>query len=420
MKKIILFTVLFSLVCTTNAQNIFGRLSSSAYFYETYSDQNTSTNNIRSFNVLALTASKNKFSLKARLNFETDFSNSYNDDPRLRFYNLYLEGKNLFNLVTVRFGRQTLINSLGSLFDGLSFKFKYNKISLSTYYGGNVPAYQKLEITDDLKNDYVLGAKFNAKINNELKVGLDYINKNYKPKEYTAERLDENFNPIQSLIRTNSNHYHYVSANAAYVKTNKFRISTKFVYDLNFKQASRFNVSGRLQVTKKLGFNAYYNLRETRIAYSSIFSVFNYSNTQEIETGLDYRINKDFSLTGKYGYVKYKDDNSSRLSVGLNSKYGSVNYRKTFGYAGELDAISIYSAKSLLNGKLTPSAGITYTSYKLSENDEADNLIALNCGLNYRPVKKFSFDFQTQFYNNKYYKNDLRFLLRANYYFRIN
>lgn len=420
MKKYIFFLCIICFFGNLSAQNIFGRLSSSAYFYETYTDQNTSVNNIRSFNILALTASKDKFSLKTRLNFETDFSNSYNDDPRLRFYNLYIEGKDLFDVVTVKLGRQTLINSLGALFDGLSAKFKYDKYSLTAYYGGNVPAYQKLEFTDDLENDYVFGAKFNAKLNKEFGVGLDYINKNFKPVEYTVERLDEDYNPINVLIRKNSIQYHYISANASYIKSDKLMLNSKFTYDLNYKQASRFNFSGRVQASKKIGVNVYYNFRESRIAYNSIFSVFNYGNSQEIETGLDYKINREFSLIGKYGYVKYKDDNSSRLSVGFNSIYGSLTYRKTFGYAGELDAISIYSAKSFLQGKITPSVSIAYTSYKLDEDDESDDLITLSCGLNYRPIKKFSFDFQTQYYNNKYYKNDLRFLLRANYYFRIN
>lgn len=420
MKKLTLIILLVLLVCNVKAQNVFGRLSSSAYFYETYTDKDNSANNIRSFNILNLTASKDKFALKTRLNFETDFSNSYEDDPRLRFYNLYLEGKNLFNLVTVKFGRQTLINSLGSLFDGLSFKIKHKQISISAYYGGNVPAYQKLEFTDDLEKDYVLGAKVNYKATKELKFGLDYINKNFKPEEYTADRLDENYDPIQSLIRRNSTQYHFLSANVYYHKTNLLRLSAKAVYDLNFQQASRINFSGRVQATKKLGINVYYNYRESRISYNSIFSVFNYGNSQEIESGIDYKINKNFSLFGKYGYVKYKDDNSSRLSAGLNTRYGSLSYRKTFGYAGELDAISLYTAKSYLKGKITPSAGITYTTYKLDEDSDSETLIALNCGVNYRPVKKISFDFQTQFYNNKYYKNDLRFLLRANYFFRIN
>lgn len=420
MKKLILFLFVFFCITNVYAQNVFGRLSTSAYFYETHPDVSISSVNVRSFNILSLTATKDKFSLKTRMNFEADFSENYKDDPRLRFYNFYLEGKNLFNLVTVRLGRQTLINSLGASFDGVSLKFKKKKYTLTTYYGGNVPAYQKFELTDDLADNYVLGAKFNTEIYKNLNLGLDYINKHFKPDEYYAERLDENYNPVNTLIQKNSSQYHYLSLNARYFKKDNFRLSSKFVYDLNFKQASRFNFSGRIQATKKLGVNLYYNYREARIAYNSIFSVFNFGNSQEIETGLDYKFGKQLSITGKYGYVKYKDENSSRLSLNLHTIYGTLNYRKTFGFAGELDAVSIYTAKTLFNGKLTPSIGVSYTEYKISEDDETDNLISLTGGINYRPAKKLSFDFQTQYYNNKYYKNDLRFLLRANYYFRIN
>jgi len=104
----------------------------------------------------------------------------------------------------------------------------------------------------------------------------------------------------------------------------------------------------------------------------------------------------------------------------LNTRWGSFNYRKTLGYAGELDAVSLYSAYSFLEGLITPSVGISYTSYKLSEDSDKNNLAAILGGLNYRPFRFLSFDVQGQYMNNKIYKDDYRFFFKINYWFNTN
>ena len=199
-----------------------------------------------------------------------------------------------------------------------------------------------------------------------------------------------------------------------------FNVFTRFDYDLNFNTASKFEISGRYEQIENLGINVYYNYREPLITYNSIFSVFNYGNTQEIEAGLDYKFNEFITASGKFGNVTYEDDDSQRLSLGINSVWGSLNYRKTFGYAGELDAISVYTAHSFLSGLVTPSVGVTYTSYKLSEDSEQNSLMSLMTGMNVRPWRTLSFDIQTQYMNNKIYKNDFRALLKINYWFNTN
>ncbi|MCK5455811.1 MAG: hypothetical protein KAI45_01715, partial [Melioribacteraceae bacterium] len=145
-----------------------------------------------------------------------------------------------------------------------------------------------------------------------------------------------------------------------------------------------------------------------------------YANTHEIEGGVDYKINPSFTVTGKVANVTYKDDNAQRFTIALNSTLGSISYRKTFGYAGELDAISLYTARTFLNGLLTPSIGLGYTTYKLSAEAEKNNIISLLAGFNVRPFKVLSFDLQGQFFNNKIYKNDYRLLFKLNYWFNVN
>jgi len=183
---------------------------------------------------------------------------------------------------------------------------------------------------------------------------------------------------------------------------------------------SRAELNGRYAVTENLGVNLYYNYRSPQIRYNSIFAVFDFGNTHEIEAGADYKINSDFTVFGKFGNVEYKDDNSQRFTLGLNSTYGGLSYRQTFGYAGELSSISAYSAKTFLDGFLTPSIGLAYTNYKLSEDAEANNILSALFGVNIKPWQTLSFDLQGQFSDNKIYKNDLRLFFKINYWFNTN
>ncbi|MBU1680195.1 MAG: hypothetical protein KJ799_01630 [Bacteroidetes bacterium] len=403
------------------SQNVNGRISSSVYSFERFDENKEPETFFRAYESLILNINQDNFSIRTRVNYETNLSNSLVNDPKLRFYNLYFEGRDLLGLATVKVGRQSLFNSVaGGTYDGASLKLKYTDYQASVFYGGNVPAYQKLELNKDWKNNYVLGGKVSAEPIEDLYVALTYIDKNYKSEDYTVTRLDENYNPIDVLIKSKSNQFKFATAEVDYTFDKSLSFYTRVDYDINFETLSKYELNGNYKATDNLGINVYYNFREPRIRYNSIFTVFNYGNTQEIEAGLNYTVNKDFSLSGKFGNVEYKDDNSQRATVGLNTKFGNVSYRKTFGYAGELDAISLYSAKSFMDGFLTPSAGISFTSYKLSPDEDTNTLTSVLAGVNVRPLRTLSFDVQGQYFNNKIYENDLRLLIKLNYWFNTN
>jgi hypothetical protein len=362
-----------------------------------------------------------KISLRTRFNFESNIGNSLDSDARMRFYNLYLEARDIAKFATIKLGRQPLFSTVaGGLFDGVNIKLKYSGFSLTGYYGGNVSAYQKLELTKDFKNDYVFGGKFEMIALENLRFAVSYIDKNFKSQSYNALRLDDNYDPISVLIQQKSNQYKFVSGELSYSLEDLFEVNTRYEYDLNYSVTSKVEFDGRTNITDHLGLNVYYNYREPRIRYNSIFSIFNYGATQEIEGGVDYRINKYYSLFGKFGYVKFEEDNSTRFTIGASSNFGSLSYRKNLGFTGELNAVSLYFAHSLFEAMFTPSAGISYTNYKLDEESEANNILAILCGINVRPLTNLSFDLQGQFFNNKIYKSDMRLLLKVNYLFNTN
>ncbi len=279
---------------------------------------------------------------------------------------------------------------------------------------------RNLKLTDSWSDDFIAGGRVVTTALKDFRIGLSYINKNFKADEYTATRLDENLNPIQVLIQNKSNQYQFASAEVSYEMPKTFTIDTRYDYDLNFMQTSKFEVYGTYDQLDKLGVNVYYNYRSPKIRYNSIFAVFDYGNTQEIEGGLNYKINKIFTLTGKVANVTYTDENSQRITAGVISNYGSLTYRKNLGYAGEMDAVSLYTAYTFLEGLLTPSVGVSYTNYKLSDDAETDNLTTLLAGCNIRPYRTLSLDIQGQYLNNKIYKDDVRLFAKINYWFNTN
>jgi hypothetical protein len=342
-------------------------------------------------------------------------------DPRLRFYNLYFEARDLMDIATVRLGRQPIINSIaGGLYDGASLTLKKSEYKFNAYFGGNVPAYQKLELIENFEENFLYGGKFTTTVIPNFQLGVGYVNKNFQPQNYIANRLNPDLNPIEVIIENKSNQYEFVTGEIRFTQPELVTVNTRYDYDLNFKQTSKFEFDARTEAVENLGINLYYNYRQPKIRYNSIFAVFDYGNTHEIEIGTDYRINSMFTVIGKFGNVQYKDENSQRAAIGLSTTYGSINYRKTFGYAGELDAVSLFSAYTFFEGLFTPSVGLSFTNYKLNPDDEANNITSLMVGANVRPFRMLSFDLQGQYMDNKIYKNDLRLFFKLNYWFNFN
>lgn len=403
-----------------NAQNINGRITSSVYAFERASSLTEQDMFLRGYETLVLNINQDNYSLRTRMNFETNFGNDLYSDPRFRLYNLFFEARKLFDVATVKLGRQPIFNQVASgLFDGANVKVDVSDFTLQGYFGGNVPAYQEAKVTEDWNSNRIYGGKIAYSGLDDFNFGLSYVDKNFTPIEYEAQRLDVNFNPITVLIQQASNQYKYGSATASYMGL--LDLNAVVNYDFNFMKLSKAEFSGRYEAIENLGLNLYYNYRAPQIRYNSIFAVFDFGNTQEIEAGVDYKISKAFSVIGKFGNVEYKDDNSQRFTLGLNSEYGSLSYRQTLGYAGELSSLSFYTGRTFLDGLLTPSIGLAYTNYKLTADaDESNDIISLLAGVNVRPWRTLSFDLQGQFSDNKIYKNDLRLFFKINYWFNTN
>jgi hypothetical protein len=418
MKKILLIFLASGMLFITLPQSLNGRFSSSVYTFERFDTSGSSNTQARTYQMLSFNFGKENIWLRSNFNLETDIANKQLSDPRFRVYNLYADFQKIFDVASLKLGRQPLYNSVaGGVFDGATVGLNYSGYKFLAYYGGNVPAYQKLELIDNWSDNYLLGGEFTIYALMDWRFSAKYINKNFASQSYTAVRLDPDLNPINVLIENQSNQYEFLSGEVSYHKQKFGSANVRYDYDLNFQTSSRFEISGRYEAIENLGINAYYNFREPKIRYNSIFSVFDYGNTWEIEGGVDYLIANKYTLIGKFANVTYKDEESQRLTLGISSPYGNITARKNFGYAGELDAISFYTAFAQLNGLITPSIGFSYTRYKLAESDPSNDLISVLAGTNFRPFRTLSFDIQGQYLNNKIYNNDWRLFFKLNYWF---
>jgi hypothetical protein len=418
MKKILLFFFASGMLFINLPQSLNGRFSSSVYTFERFDTTGASNTSARTYQMLSFNFGKENIWLRSNLNVEYDVATEMKNDPRFRVYNLYADFQKIFDVASLKLGRQPLYNSVaGGVFDGATVGLNYSGYKLLAYYGGNVPAYQKLEIIENWSENYLVGGEFTVYALTDWRFSAKYINKNFASQSYTAVRLDPDLNPINVLIENESNQYEFLSGEVSYNKQKSFSANARYDYDLNYNTSSRFEISGRYAQIKNLGITAYYNYREPKIRYNSIFSVFDYGNTWEIEGGVDYLIANRYTLIGKFANVTYKDEESQRLTLGISSPYGTITARKNFGYAGEMDAISFYTAFAQLNGLLTPSIGFSYTKYKLAEEDPSNQLISVLAGTNYRPFRTLSFDIQGQYLNNKIYNNDWRLFFKLNFWF---
>lgn len=404
------------------AQSFQGRVSTSVYTFERADSAKQKTMYVRGYQSANLDYRYNSFLIHTSLNYENGYSNALDGDGRLRLYSLYAEYKNALSPIHLRLGRQSVLKQgAGGVFDGIFARAEYFGVKLDLYGGGNVPAYQKAEFLKDFSNNRIFGGELAFPVIEGLHAKAGYVDKAYKAADYTAIRLDEAFNPVQMLIRANSNQFKYVYGAFNYELAKMLLADTRFEYDLNLKKASVFELNSSMNITRQLGVTLFYQYREPRVRYNSIFAVFNYANTQEVELGADYRMHGDVSVSGRFGMTKYTDENAARFTIASTYKFLSASYRMTFGAVGEQTAASLSASRAYFDGLLSSTAAVSFVTYKISPDDaEAEQLLSAVLGVTVRPVRQLSLDLQGQYMHNEIYKNDMRLLFRAAYWFHTN
>jgi len=416
MKKLIIFLI----PALLSAQNLNLRLTTTAYMWQRYETPEISTNHLRAYQLAQLTLSKGNISFHSFVNFSNDFREKQSGDPRFRFYNFYINWRNLFNRVNLKLGRLSVYSGVGvGTIDGIYASTKVAKfLNLNIYGGFLMPEGQKLALNDDPKNNFMFGGqlKFSS---GEFSGSLSYFNQHRKPKSYDALRADSLGNVFVQEISLTSAQYNLVSGDLRY-ESSIFEVYSRLDYDVSKVKFTRGEISGGVNLMSRLKLSAGYNYRDPRIPLNSIFSVFSYEVTKEVEAGVHYSISPMLRAYVGFSNVRYADDNSQRIVFGFDAGYVFINLAKRMGYAGELDGVSAQGYYPMFNNRFIINAGLNYASYKLSEGSQRNRDLVVLLGGSFKPNNSLSFDVQTQYIQNRVYKSDFRVFFKFNYWLFTN
>ncbi len=416
-RKIFIGLVLLS--ASASAQLMTGRLTTSFYGFEGRDSALAKVMYLRAYENVYFNAASGDYSVNMNAMVSNDFGSTIETDPELRVNSFLMKVKNIGGHADISAGRQFIFAGVGSgLIDGISgsAKFLDNTLALTGYGGNNVTQ------SRDIRKQYIgnkglFGGQITYAPIDDGVVGISYMNKRWERKPYTALRMDSLFNPYSIVINSRPNEEELASFDVEYQHEQSYSIQAKTDYDILTEEISKVQGFTRVGVMKELNVTAEYIFRKPRLAYNSIFSVFNINSTKEIEGGIEYRPMSKTFLFARFANVDYVDESSQRLVVGGTYDFVSATYTQNFGYAGELNGVSVQAAYPMMERTLTPMCAVGYATYKLDKTDPASDVFNGTVGVVYRPLQILSTDLQMQWMSTPQYKSDMRIFLKINYWF---
>lgn len=414
-----IFITLCVLSVSAYSQLITGRTTTAVYGFQSLDSSRSAQTNIRAYENIYLNVAKDNISLNANALVSNDFGTSIATDPELRISSLMVKVRDIGGLADVSAGRQYIFAGAGyGLIDGVisSVRLFDRSVTVVGYGGTNVSHTRDIRKQWIGSNGMFGGQVIVAPLENGT-VGVSYMNKRMQRKPYEATRIDSLFNPRVIVINSLPLTEELASVDLEYA-LHQVIVQAKSDYDFYSKDISRLQAFTRVLMTDELGVTAEYIFRQPRVAYNSIFSVFDVSSTKEIEGGIEYRPSVTSFLFARFGNVEYAGSESSqRIVVGGTYDFLSANFTKNLGYAGELNGLSLQAVCPMYDRLITPMIGAGFASYKLDKDSPSQTVVNATLGAVYRPVKMFSTDVQLQWMKNPLYNSDVRIFVKASYWF---
>lgn len=424
---LIIFSLLLMSQINLYSQTLNLRLSTHIYSWERLDSLDmgagtVKTTHLRGYQDYLVGISYKKWEFNTTAQTEEDITEKTGRGFGYRFYNAYIKGSNLFNILDVKLGRQYVSQGVGrGTMDGLNFKLKLGKdkqYQLSGFGGALTPLVYDFDNYPKLKDSYAFGGMFSYYGVKNLMLGVSYFNKNRKPDSYYATRLDSMFNTQTVLVESDSKANQLIGLDIAY-SHQKYDFYGKAYVDINTQRFYRGEFNGSYRLPENIKVSAGYQYREPLISYNTIFWVFTQSSNQEIYVNVDYLWKKTFNFYAGVSDVLYKDDHSLKIQAGFSHPSFGLSFVKYTGYAGESDGVYGYFNYELIWSKLSLTSGLNYSRYKLdsyaTQDDRVDSFSGI-LGIVYRPHPRFTVDLQGQFLNNRIYKSDTRMLLGVTYW----
>ena len=424
----IIYKILLAILFTSalvNAQTVSMKLSSYFYSWER-ADSTVSgfeTSHMKGYQNLLFDVSDKKWSLNTSLLTQEDIVNESGDGFDYSFYNLYVKGSDLWNVLDMKIGRQYVFAGVGNgSVDGLSLRYKagMNKqYQLSVFGGALTPGDYNFTSYPEFSNNFIFGSSFYYYGDQGLTASLTYYLKRKKYDPYYAPRIDSAFNTTNELIVTDSRDQQLTGFNITYTGKQNYTLFGKAYYDLYLKKfyQAEFNISYPI---KNLRLSADYTYRGAQLTYNTTFwtmaQFWPLSHYQQVEGSVDYTLSNGINIFASLSDVIYIDDNALKYQVGFKNPWYGLYYIGYSGYSGESNGAVGYIYHELVKSKLSGNLTLNYSSYKPGEYaTEFQDQFSGMLGLAYRPSLLFTIDAQGQLMTNADYKIDTRFLLGVTY-----
>lgn len=428
MKKTLLIVIFFFVSMPSfYSQNLNLRFSTFFYGWER-ADSVTQTGtdapktlHVKGYQNLLLQANKNQWSFNTSIQTEEDVVKKMGRGFAYRFYNLYIKGSNLFNLLDIKAGRQYVYAGVGKgPIDGLYFKVKggKNKEFQFTGFGGALTPYDySFDNYPKIKENFLAGAQFTYFGVKNLMAAASFSYKKRKMPSYYALRVDSTFNAQEVLIDVEAPAEMLAGVDFNYTYLMKHNFYGKAYYDIKMKKFYRGEFNARINAYKNLNVSASYTYNQPQLNFNTIFSVFTHKQNQEIEGGVDYTLKNGINIFARVSDVLFDGDHSLRLQAGFNHSNYGLNFIRYMGYSGESDGVNGYYLRQIVPEILSTSVSLSYARYRLGDyTTEKVNSLSGMLGFTYRPNRQFTVDVQGQFIQNRVYKLDSRFLVGISYW----
>jgi hypothetical protein len=407
----------FAALLPAQGQLVTGRLTTSFYTWEKYDSVDASTVYLRGFQTVQLSLAQENVSLHTYL---SGAMMTGSDAFTTRFYNVYLRWARIARGLDLNIGRHAVYAGVGNgTIDGLSAKLHLMKDQITIVgYGGAAPTIGYRGVRTAFAQNLSLGGQIVTTLVPGARIGLSYLNRKEERDGYMALRArDTSFVPVPYYVTFEPEAEQLAGADVYYSVADVVSLYGRYDYDVTNVGTARIQGSARWEATNRLALTADYMHRLPRIRYNSIFSAFVRNAVDEIEGGAEYAVLPRARIFGRLASVTYEGENSMRWTAGVNTDLVALSYSGSDGYAGELQSVSLQGYYPLSEGRFTPSAGLSWVTYRITAEEEREAAWSGQLGATYRPVPTFSIDVQGQYLTNQTYANDLRLFLKFNYWF---
>lgn len=421
---IVLLLFAFLLPHSTEAQTISGRFNTTVYSWDrldglSEGDSFSRVTHFRGYQTIRLGITHGDFSIRTYSQYSLDFNADMRGDPIGRIYDLHLRWRNIFNLLDLSVGRQPIYAGVGrGTIDGGSLRLNINNGMYTAYiYAGSLVSPFQSGRIQDWNDRRMLGGQIAVRPMRGLYASLSYMDRHNKRESYIATRADSLFNPFQVLIDGDSREFQLASTDVSYQLGTYASLYGRFDYNIDDSKPQRMEFWTRVTILPELALTAEYIFREPLVPVNSLFRMFEIESNQEIEGGIEYRLFDWLTLTGRVASVLYDDDDGMRIGLSAASRFGSLSFSRTDGYAGELNSISFIAYYPLGGDRFTLSAGGGYASYTPADYDGDSNwALSAIAGISHKVSRSFSLDLRGQYITNRVFDYDTRIFLRVNYW----